>query len=211
MTDESHYLALAAAFARGRLGRVDLDDAAAIAAGAEAGLRMHRFKRTGELPRVRRVIGALRGLAATTLVDLGSGRGAFLWPVVDALPELAVIAIDRLPHRVADIDAVRRGGVARLAAARMDATALALADDAADVVTVLEVLEHLVDPAAAVAEAMRAARRAVIATVPSHADDNPEHIQLFAPADLERMFRAAGARRVSIEHVLNHMVAIAIA
>jgi 2-polyprenyl-3-methyl-5-hydroxy-6-metoxy-1,4-benzoquinol methylase len=209
MTDESHYLALAAAFARGTLGRPELDDAAALAAGAAAGLRLHRFKRTSELPRVRRVIGALRGLGATSLVDLGSGRGAFLWPVVDAMPELAVIAVDRLAHRAVDIDAVRRGGVARVRAARMDATALALADGAADVVTVLEVLEHLADPAAAVREAVRVARRAVIATVPSHPDDNPEHIHLFAPADLERMFRAAGATRVSIEHVLNHAVAIA--
>jgi 2-polyprenyl-3-methyl-5-hydroxy-6-metoxy-1,4-benzoquinol methylase len=209
MTDESHYLALAAAYARGTLGQPELDDAAALAAGAAAGLRLHRFKRTSELPRVRRVIGALRGLGATSLVDLGSGRGAFLWPVVDAMPELAVIAVDRLAHRAVDIDAVRRGGVERVRAARMDATALALADDAADVVTVLEVLEHLDDPAAAVREAVRVARRAVIATVPSHPDDNPEHIHLFAPADLDGMFRAAGATRVSIEHVLNHAVAIA--
>jgi hypothetical protein len=78
-------------------------------------------------------------------------------------------------------------------------------------VTVLEVLEHLTDPAAAAHEAMRVARRAVIATVPSHPDDNPEHLRVFAPADLDRLFRAAGASRVSIEHVLNHMVAIAIA
>jgi ubiquinone/menaquinone biosynthesis C-methylase UbiE len=209
MTEESHYLALAAAYARGVLARPELDDDAAIAAGVAAGLRLHRFKRTGELPRVRRVIGGLRGLGASTVIDLGTGRGAFLWPVVDAMPELAVIAIDRLAHRVADIECVRRGGVTRVAAARMDATALALADRAADVVTVLEVLEHLADPGAAAREAVRVARRAVIATVPSHPDDNPEHIQLFAPAALERLLRDAGAVRVTIDHVLNHMVAIA--
>lgn len=209
MTDESHYLAFAAAYARGALRRPELDDAAAVAAGAEAGLRLHRFKRTGELPRVRRVIGALRGLGATTVVDLGTGRGAFLWPVLDAMPELSVIAIDKLAHRVADIAAVRRGGLTRVAAARMDATALALADRAADVVTVLEVLEHLPEPTRAVREAMRVARRAVIATVPSHPDDNPEHIHLFAPAQLEAMLRTAGATRVTIDHVHNHMVAIA--
>ena len=208
ITDESHYAALAAAFARGRLGRPELDDVAALAAGASAGLRLHRFKRTSELPRVRRVIGALRGLAPATLLDVGSGRGAFLWPVVDALPELAVLAIDRLAHRVADIDAVRRGGVARLAAARMDAGALAVTGSAADVVTVLEVLEHLADPAAAAREAMRAAGRAVIVTVPSRPDDNPEHIHLFTPAALERLLRDAGAARVTVEHVLGHAVAI---
>jgi ubiquinone/menaquinone biosynthesis C-methylase UbiE len=209
MTEESHYLALAAAYARGTLARPELDDAAAIAAGEAAGLRLHRFKRTGELPRVRRVIGALRGLGASTIVDLGTGRGAFLWPVLDAMPELSVIAVDRLAHRVEDIARVRAGGVARVATARMDACALALADRAADVVTALEVLEHLWHPAAAAREAMRVARRAVVATVPSHEDDNPEHVQLFTPLALERLFEEAGASRVSIDHVLNHIVAVA--
>jgi ubiquinone/menaquinone biosynthesis C-methylase UbiE len=209
MTDESHYLVLAAAYARGALARPELDDDAAIAAGEAAGLRLHRFKRTGELPRVRRVIGALRGLGASTVVDLGTGRGAFLWPVLDAMPEVKVIAVDRLAHRVADIARVRAGGVARVAAARMDACALGLADRAADVVTALEVLEHLAQPAAAAKEAVRVARRAVVATVPSHEDDNPEHVQLFTPATLERLLRDAGATRVSIEHVSNHIVAVA--
>src|SRR5262245_33915006 len=133
LSEESHYLALAAAFARGRLDRLALDDDEAIDAGLAAGLPLHRFKRSATLPRVRRVIGALRGLGAGSLLDVGSGRGAFLWPLVDALPELTIVAIDQLPHRVADIDAVRRGGVPRVVAARMDAGSLALPARAVDV------------------------------------------------------------------------------
>jgi hypothetical protein len=49
----------------------------------------------------------------------------------------------------------------------------------------------------------------VIASVPSHEDDNPEHIHLFDGAALDWMFRAAGARRVSIDHVLGHIVCVA--
>jgi ubiquinone/menaquinone biosynthesis C-methylase UbiE len=209
MTDESHYLALAAAYARGALDRLELDDAAAIAAGLAAGLRLHRFKRSAELPRVRRVIGALRGLGVGRLVDVGSGRGAFLWPLVDAMPEVEVTAIDLLAHRALAIEQVRRGGVERVTAARMDATALGLADASADAVTLLEVLEHMPDPAPAAREAVRVARAAVIATVPSHEDDNPEHLRLFDPAKLEALLRDGGARRVTIDHVRGHLVAVA--
>lgn len=209
MDDASHYRWLAACYARGALGRPALDDDAAIAAALAAGLRLHRFKRSAELPRVRAVIGALRGLAVGSLVDVGSGRGAFLWPMLDAMPEVAVIAIDVLPHRVADLAAVARGGVARLAVARMDVGRAGLADGAADAVTILEVLEHLPDPAPAAREAMRIARRAVVATVPSHADDNPEHLRVFDRPALEALLREAGARRVTIDQVRGHLVAVA--
>jgi ubiquinone/menaquinone biosynthesis C-methylase UbiE len=209
LSNESHYAALAAAYARGALGQPELDDEAALAAAASAGLRLHRFKRTSGLPRVRRVIGALRGLGATRLVDVGSGRGAFLWPLLDEMPEADVTSIDLLAHRVADIDRVRKGGIARVRAARMDATALGFADAAVDAVTLLEVLEHMPDPAAAIREAVRVAAIAVVASVPSHDDNNPEHIHLFDGQTLDRLFRAAGARRASIDHVLGHIVCVA--
>ena len=210
ISDASHYLDLAAADCRGRLGDSGLDDGAAVAAGEAAGLRLHRFKRTAELPRVRRVIGALRALAPGSLLDIGTGRGAFLWPLIDAMPEMRVLAVDRLAHRVADLAAVAAGGLDQLSAARMDATRLAVATASVDVVTILEVLEHLPAPRDAAREAMRAARRAVVATVPSHEDDNPEHIQLFDGAGLERMFRDAGARRVTIDHVRGHIAMVAL-
>ena len=209
MTEESHYLALAAAYARGALDRPELDDQAALAAGVAANLRLHRFKRSAELPRVRRVIGALRGLGAGRLLDVGSGRGAFLWPLLDGLPEITVTAIDVIPHRVDCVEQVRRGGVARLSGARMDATCLGVADRSVDVVTLLEVLEHMPAPELAAAEAIRVARTAVIATVPSHEDDNPEHLRLYDGAALEALLLGAGARRVSIEHVRGHLVAVA--
>ena len=213
----SHYVALAAAYVRGRLGVPALDDDAAIArglahaaSGAEPHLKLHRFKRS-ELPRIRPVLGALRGFGVASLVDLGSGRGVFVWPLLDALPHVTIAAVDLLAHRAQLFADVARGGVARLAGVRADITALPLADDCVDCVTALEVLEHLPGdgPERALAEAVRVARTAVIATVPSHPDDNPEHVHLFDGARLETMFRAAGARRVTIDHVLNHIIAVA--
>ncbi|HET8911213.1 MAG TPA: hypothetical protein VFN23_07110 [Ktedonobacteraceae bacterium] len=56
-------------------------------------LRLHRFKRTMELPRVRKVLGTLKGIQPDSLLDIGSGRGAFLWPLLDSFPYLPVIFI----------------------------------------------------------------------------------------------------------------------
>src|SRR5207244_1752711 len=117
--------------------------------------------------------------------------------------------IDQKPQRVADLHAVRAGGIERLRAARMDATRLALADRSVDVVTFLEVLEHIPDAPRALAEAVRVARRFVVVSVPSKEDDNPEHIHLFDRVTLERMFATAGATRVRFDGVLNHLIAIA--
>ena len=211
-----YHAPLAAAFVRGRLGRVAGEpDAATIARGLAGGLRLHKFKSQTTLPRVRRVLGLLRGLAPSTLLDVGSGRGTFLWPLLadrdPSLAALGVTTIDSDARRARDLGAVARGGVARLAAARADVTALPFVDAAFDAVTALEVLEHLPDPARAAREALRVARRHVVVSVPSHDDDNPEHIQRFDAGALEALLAGAGARRVSIEHVLNHVIAVAAA
>jgi hypothetical protein len=46
-------------------------------------------------------------------------------------------------------------------------------------------------------------------SVPSRPDDNPEHIHLFDRDTLDGMLRAAGAKRVSIEFVRDHLIAAA--
>lgn len=204
---ERYYADLAWAFLRGRLPDAGTGSAL-LAAAREAGLRWNKFKRKDGPPRVTRVLSLLEGMQPATLLDIGSGRGAFLWPLVGRFEQLEVTAIDRLSHRVRDIEAVRTGGIARVRGHQHDVTALPFADDSFDVVTILEVLEHLENPAAAAAEVTRIASRFVIASVPSHADDNPEHIQLFSKDSLTALFEQAGATRVQVSYVRNHMIAV---
>ena len=208
--DERYFTRLAAAYVRGKLGpaAAPLSPAELIAEGLASGLRLHKFKRNAELPRVRKVLGVLRGLAPASLLDVGSGRGTFFWPLLDAFPELLVTAVDINPVRVADIAAVGSGGVPNLRALLMDAEGLELSDAYADVVTALEVLEHLPAPRKAAAEAVRVAGRYVVASVPSKEDGNPEHVNLFDARGFESLFLDAGARGVKVEYVLNHMIAV---
>ncbi len=216
--DEEHeldldrlHVDLAAAFVRGRLALDEPiyteDPARAVLRGKAEGLRVHRYKRT-TLPRVKRVVGALRALAPQQLLDVGSGRGTFLWALLDAFPRLEVLSIDLDPIRVRDLDAMHRGGLTRLRARRGDVQALDLEDGAVDGSTALEVLEHVQDPARAARELLRVSRRFVVASVPSQPDDNPEHLRLFSADDLTRLFTHAGARRVSLDHVLDHRIAL---
>jgi ubiquinone/menaquinone biosynthesis C-methylase UbiE len=110
---------------------------------------------------------------------------------------------------VADIQTVAAGGVAGLTAIHGDATKLPFANRHFDVVTMLEVLEHIPDTNAALHEIMRVARRFVLLSVPSHADQNPEHIHLFDSAQLEQLLLQHGATRVTFEYVPGHILVIA--
>lgn len=89
--DTRHYYEpLAAAFVRGRLNvSADLASHEVIRLGVESGLRLHKFKRNIELLRVRRVLGILRQVAPVSLMDVGLGRGTFLWAMLDAFPHLS--------------------------------------------------------------------------------------------------------------------------
>jgi 2-polyprenyl-3-methyl-5-hydroxy-6-metoxy-1,4-benzoquinol methylase len=207
----NHYGDLAAAYVRGMLpelsGVSDLD--ALMAAAKAHDLKLHRFKKTHELPRVRAVLGILKGLMPGTLLDIGSGRGVFLWPLLEAFPTLQVTSVEKDSRRARHLRAVRDGGINRLRVVEEDAAATGLPENGFAVVTILEVLEHLERPIDVAREAVRLASDAVLVSVPSKPDDNPEHIHLFAKDSLEALLRDAGAASVKVEFVLNHMIALA--
>ncbi|MEM9073112.1 MAG: class I SAM-dependent methyltransferase [Myxococcota bacterium] len=211
MDRSTHYLTFATAYARGALALPRaMPDESVLARAKEAELRLHRFKRNAALPRVRRVLGILRALNPTSLVDLGPGRGTFLWPCLDAFPSLHVLCVEQSEVRCEQLEALRAGGVDRVNVLRHDITTpTSLSDGAADVVTALEVLEHVSDPRPAARELVRLATRFVVVSVPSTPDDNPEHLRLFTPWSLEALLREAGATRVQIDHVPRHMIAVA--
>jgi len=225
-TQPEYYQPFAAAYIRGKLytqeGRVHpelfepaLDELSAnevaqlVALAQSHELRLHRFKRSMGLPRVQKVLGILKGLQPANLLDIGTGRGVFLWPLLDALPDLPVTCIDLLDYRAADLQTVRAGGITRLDALHGDATALPFADRSFDIVTMLEVLEHIPETGKALAEVCRIAQRFVLFSVPSKEDDNPEHIHLFNQHQLSLLLAEQGITHVHFAYVLNHIIVLA--
>lgn len=156
------------------------------------------------------VLGFLRGIVAAgqceTLLDVGSGRGVFLFPLLREFPDLDVTSIDLLPHRVELLECIRLGGIGNLHPGLGDIRDVPLPDKSFDVVTLLEVLEHIPDTEKAVRNAVRLARRYIIVSVPSRPDDNPEHIHLFSNEDLLNLFLNAGCSKVKFMSVTNHRV-----
>lgn len=225
------YKDLAAAYVRGEGGRQDIGLPEELTAlpleelsedqkdelvsyGKKAELKMHYFKEKDELPRVQLVMGFLRGMVASgqisSVLDVGSGRGAFLFPLLTEFPGLEVTSIDILPHRVALLQSVAKGGVDNLHAMERNLCEWDGPEGAFDAVTLLEVLEHIPDVEKAAANAVRMARRNIIVTVPSKPDDNPEHIHLFTKDMLSDMLLKAGCSKVKFDSVLNHLFMIAI-
>lgn len=228
-TNQSYFQPVASAFIRGKLQQspvrtarpdlfekelielADTDQQTLIDLGRQYELPLHRFKVKMDtaLPRVRKVLGILKGLQPETLLDIGSGRGAFIWPLLHDFPFLPVTCVDILDFRVADIMAANHGGMTQLTAQQASALSLPFADHSFDTVTMLEVLEHIPDTARALAEVCRVARRFLILSVPSKEDNNPEHIHLFNQDTLRQQLSDQGATRISFNYVLNHMLIIA--
>lgn len=175
--------------------------------------KKHYFKRKEPMDRVAVVMSYITNMVwggrCRTMLDVGSGRGAFLFPFLEdpANSGVEVTSIDMLPRRTELLELIRDGGLARLHPVNGDICAYGAPDGSFDAVTALEVLEHIPDPEAAVRNMVRLCSGEIVVSVPSKPDDNPEHINLFTYADLEVMFMKAGCRRVwPVSHIRNHLV-----
>ena len=168
-----------------------------VAAGEQMGQKLYPFK-TGktEMPRVRRVLSFLHSIEFESLLDVGSGRGVFLLPFLEEFPHVQVTSLDLLDKRVTFLNELASGGYSRLTAFEKNICNQPFPENTFDVVTLLEVLEHIPEVDKAVAAAVRMAKQYVVVTVPSKPDDNPEHIHLLTKDIIYRhrqiQFIAAG-------------------
>ena len=178
--------------------------------GKAWGVKLYRFKRGHEtLPRVKQVLGFFKGVRPESLLDVGSGRGVFLFPFLEAFPDTEVTSLDLLDYRAAFLEDMHRGGIERLHPIQADIRTHPLAESSVDAVTLLEVLEHIPDVQAAVTAAVHAARRYVVVSAPSKPDDNPEHIHLLTKPVLTELFHNAGCDDLHFAGVPGHLILVA--
>ena len=188
----------------------DEELAAIVQAGEAAGLKLYPFKSDkADLPRVRQVLSFLRGVEFDTLLDVGSGRGVFVLPFLDAFPHVQVTSLDLLDKRVTFLNDLSRGGYRQLTAHNQNICDEPFPENSFDVVTLLEVLEHIPQVEKAIAAAVKMARKYVVVSVPSKPDDNPEHIHLLTKDILTNLFAAEGCTKLHFSGVNGHLILVA--
>ncbi len=178
--------------------------------GEKVGIKLYYFKNSDrQLPRVNKVLGFLKGIYFESLLDVGSGRGVFLLPFLDEFPYIQVNSIDILDKRIELLSDLSNGGIDRLNVKKADLCEQPYPDQSVDVVTLLEVLEHIPNVEKAIRSAVNMARKYVVVTVPSKEDDNPEHIHLLTKEKLTKFFNACGVKKLSFNGVPGHLFMIA--
>lgn len=188
----------------------DEELAAIVEIGERTGQKLYPFK-TGksELPRVRQVLGFLHGIEIEALLDVGSGRGVFLIPFMEEFPQVQVTSLDLLDKRVTFLNELAAGGYSQLMAYNKNICDQPFPDNSFDVVTLLEVLEHISEVDKAVAAAVKMAKKYVVVSVPSKEDDNPEHIHLLTKDILTKLFADAGCTKLHFGGVNGHLIMMA--
>jgi SAM-dependent methyltransferase len=172
------------------------------------------------ITRLLRRVAAVAGETDGTWVDVGIGEGLALEAMQVRAGTLVGVEFrqDKLERALGRLPTAR--GV------RADAGMLPLFDRSADVVTCLEVLEHLTVPERAVEELARICRGRCVASVPwepyfrlgnlcrgkdiKRLGNNPEHVQQFGPSSLHRLL-CEGFGDVAVHRCFPWLIAVATA
>lgn len=177
--------------------------------GKKYDLKLYYFKEKEDLARVNIVLGFLKGIYPESLLDIGSGRGVFLFPLLRDFSYMDITSIDILDKRVELLNYIKIGGVPNLEVGKANICTYDIDDNSYDVITLLEVLEHIPDVFAAVRNACRIAKKFIVVTVPSKEDDNPEHIHLLTKEKLTKMFNDCGVTNLKFGGVNGHLFMVA--
>ena len=188
--------------------------------------RMHALETdywwfVGRRALVARLLEATRPFIASEapqLVDIGCGTGANLPMLREAVgPQGAVFGLDFSPLALqwSRSEGEIEGGQIHLS--QGDALSLPLRDNCADIVTMLDVLEHLSDDSKALGEVQRILKPggALILSVPAYQhlwsahDEALHHFRRYEKAGLNRVLRRAGFNVWRLSFAMSAMPPIA--
>lgn len=177
--------------------------------GKENELKLYYFKEKENLARVNIILGFLRNIYPSSLLDVGSGRGVFLFPLLKEFENINVTSLDILDKRIELLSNIKSGGVNNLNVLKDDICTYNEKDNTYEVVTLLEVLEHIKDYKKAIKNAIRLSSSFIVITVPSKEDNNPEHINLLTKDILTKVFNENNITNLKFGSVNGHLFLVA--
>jgi ubiquinone/menaquinone biosynthesis C-methylase UbiE len=217
--NEAYYLPLLIAFVRGSLKSQCIDNQlftkniqdlseseieVLLTYAQQHDLKTYNFKQNRDLPRVAKIMSWLRAVRPQSLLDIGTGRGAFLYPFLSEFTDCQVLSIDILAHRLQELEAIVQGGLPNLKVQKADIQSVDWPDASFEAITALEVIEHIPDTEQVIKQLYRLAQKHIFISVPSKPDDNPEHIHLFDEARFKELFAPYPNVSLKFEQVQNH-------
>ena len=120
-----------------------------------------------------------------------------------------VTSLDILDKRIELLSNIKKGGVNNLNVLKDDICTFNERDNTYEVVTLLEVLEHIKDYKNAIKNAIRLSSSFIVITVPSKEDYNPEHINLLTKDILTKVFNENNITNLKFGSVNGHLFLVA--
>lgn len=159
--------------------------------------KLYETKNINVLPRVTKTIGILKSFYPKNLLDIGTGRGVFIFELIKQIPTIDITCIDKSFYRTNQLK------INKIKAFQQNVLNLGFEDNSFEFSTCLEVLEHIEDYKKAFNEIMRVSKIGAIFSVPSKKDENPGHINLFSEEDFKNLSKN---HKVKFNYVNNHRI-----
>lgn len=168
---------------------------------------IHMFKKSPRsIPRIIKTIGIIKQIHPLSLLEIGCGKGVFLWTLLKEFPNMEVTAIDKNKNNIDRLKKVNHNNKFNLKIFEEDISLKKSYDKLGlyDMVTMLEVLEHIPDWNAAIYNAVNLTRKWVIISFPSKPDNNEDHINLLFNENICKILKKYGMNSVKEDYVNGH-------
>jgi len=179
----NYYLHLAGSYIRNILHQHHLSNSEAIyMANTQKLKHLYRFKKHHLISRIKQIIDIVMQLSPKTIIDIGSQRGALLFPLLDKCHQTKMdcqITSTDIDINVIDFLTAIGSDIDNLTVINADVTDLQFLDNSYECIICSEILEHLTSPLQAAKEMVRISSNFIICSVPELPDNNTGHIQLF--------------------------------
>lgn len=165
-------------------------------------IKIFPFKRR-TLPRITAVLKDLKGLDGSTVLDVGTGRGTSIYPILSEFYPDTITCMDINLKALTRLYYVAKTHeyISPIIWDIQDSY-----DEQFDIVLALEVLEHIPNVNAALENIWNCAKRFIFISVPSKEDDNPEHIHLLTKDFFDKFFKNKNVKEIKYSFVNGHMI-----